>query len=186
MNKNTVINFILFQTGWFACVLGAAKQLPWLGVIFFCLFLLWHLSQAKQPKLELVLIVIAVVIGAVYDLIMTRNGLLTYQSHGWSTALVSKNMPAVWILALWAEFAMTLNVSLRWLKNIKSGRWLVAVLFGAIGGPLAYVGAAKLGAVTIDALPLSYVALSVGWAIVTPLLLALSQKLDGFKSLESA
>lgn len=179
MNKNTVINFILFQAGWFACVLGAAKQLPWLGVIFLGLFLVWHLSQARQPSLELMLIVIAVIIGAIYDLIMTQNKLLTYQSHGWTNSL-----PAAWILTLWAEFAMTLNVSLRWLKNIKTGRWLVAILFGAIGGPLAYMGAAKLGAVTIDTLPLSYVALSVGWAIVTPILLLLSQKLDGFKPAE--
>ena len=55
------------------------------------------------------------------------------------------------------------------------------LLFGAIGGPLAYIGAARLGAVSLDALPLSYVALSVGWAIITPLLLKLTERLDGFK-----
>ena len=181
LNKNTVINFVLFQAGWFACVLGAANKLPWFGVIFLGIFLIWHLSHANQPKLELILIAIALLIGGLYDLIMTRNQLLTYQSHGWITAL-----PAAWILALWAEFAMTLNVSLRWLKNIKTGRWFIAILFGAIGGPLAYIGAAKLGAVTIDALPLSYVALSVGWAIITPILLLLSDKFDGFKPNELA
>jgi Protein of unknown function (DUF2878) len=166
-----IINFVLFQIGWFACVLGASKQLPWIGVIFMCLFLAWHLSQAKQPKLEIYLIVITVLIGAVYDQIMTQNSLLTYQSHGWSTAL-----PASWILALWAEFAMILNVSLRWIR----GHTIIAILFGAIGGPLAYIGAAKLGAVTLNALPLSHVALSVGWAIITPILLLLSEKFDGY------
>lgn len=180
MSKNVIINFVLFQVGWFACVLGAVKQLPWVGVIFMMLFLIWHLSQALRTQPEIMLIIITVIIGGIYDFMMTSNHLLTYQSPGWSNTFVSSNMPAVWILALWAEFAMILNVSLRWMKQ----RWLIALLFGAIGGPLAYTGAARLGAVSIDAFPLSYVALSVGWAIITPLLLVLSEKLDGFKSLE--
>ncbi|MBC7756569.1 MAG: DUF2878 domain-containing protein [Bdellovibrio sp.] len=176
MSKNVIVNFVLFQIGWFVCVLGAAKQMPWVGVIFMLCFLAWHLSQALRAKHELILVIITVIIGGIYDFMMTSNHLLTYQSPGWGAAL-----PAAWILALWAEFAMILNVSLRWMKK----RYVIALLFGAIGGPLAYIGAARLGAVSIDALPLSYVALSVGWAIVTPLLLFLSEKLDGFKPLES-
>ena len=177
MSKNVVINFILFQIGWFACVIGAAKQMPWLGVIVVAAIVAWHLSQAIQPKLEVYLIVITIIIGAIYDQTMLQNNLLTYQAHGWSTSLT----PA-WILALWAEFATILNVSLRWMKNIKSwGKWLIALLFGAIGGPLAYIAAARLGAVQLDNLPLSYVGLSLGWAIITPLLLKLSERFDGFK-----
>ncbi len=171
-----IINFVLFQVGWFACVIGAAKQMPWIGVIFMCLFLAWHVSQAKQASPEIILVIITVIIGAIYDKIMTQNSLLTYQAHGWSTAL-----PTPWILALWAEFAMILNVSLRWMRN----RSIVAILFGAVGGPLAYIGAARLGAVTIDALPLSYVALSVGWAVITPLLLKLSERFDGYKEVNT-
>jgi hypothetical protein len=77
---------------------------------------------------------------------------------------------------LWAEFVTILNVSLRWMR----GKWLVMVLFGAVGGPLAYMGAEKLGAVTLN-IPLAYVALGLGWAILTPLLIYLSQKFDGFR-----
>jgi hypothetical protein len=104
--------------------------------------------------------------------------LLTYQAHGWSDALVPS-----WILALWAGFVTALNVSLRWMrdKNLR-GRWVIAVLFGAIGGPIAYMGAARLGAVTLNNMPLSYIALGLGWAVITPLLLILAEKFDGFKS----
>ena len=168
-----IINFVLFQIGWFACVIGAAKQMPWLGVIVVLAIITWHLSQAKQPKLELILLLVAVIIGGIYDQLMQNSSLLVYQAHGWSESIV----PA-WILALWAVFVTTLNVSLRWMR----GKWLVAILFGAIGGPLAYIGAARLGAVNLDNLPLSYVALSLGWAILTPLLLIISQKFDGFKT----
>ena len=172
LSKNIVINFILFQIGGFACVMGAAKQMPWLGVIVVAAIVAWHLSQAIQAKLEIYLIIITLIIGAIYDQTMLQNNLLTYQAHGWST-----NLTPAWILALWVEFATILNVSLRWMKK----RWLIAILFGAIGGPLAYIGAARLGAVQLDNLPLSYVALSVGWAIITPLLLKLSERFDGFK-----
>lgn len=168
-----IINFILFQIGWFACVLGAAKQTPWLGVITVLLVVLWHLSQAKNAQPELILLAIAIVIGAAFDQIMLSSNLISYQAHGWSNALT----PA-WILALWAEFVTILNVSLKWMRK----KWLVATLFGAIGGPMAYIAAEKLGAVTLNNLPASYIALGFGWAIITPLLLVLSEKFDGFKS----
>ncbi len=178
MPKSQIIsNFILFQIGWFACVIGASKQSPWLGVIVVAAIVVWHLSQSKQAKPELILLALALVIGGIYDQLMLSSGLISYQAHGWLASLV----PA-WILALWAVFVTVLNVSLRWMKDIKShGKWLVAILFGAFGGPLAYMGAEKLGAVSLNNLPASYIALAVGWAILTPLLLVLSEKFDGFK-----
>ncbi|MBX9675223.1 MAG: DUF2878 domain-containing protein [Methylotenera sp.] len=177
MQPRLVINFVLFQIGWFACVIGAAKQMPWLGVAVVIAIIIWHLTQAKQAKKELQLLFITLVIGGTFDQIMLNHELISYQAHGWSNSIVP-----VWILALWAEFVTVLNVSLRWMKELKTPvRWLVSVLFGAIGGPLAYIGAEKLGAVTLNNLPISYIALGVGWAILTPLLLKLSEKLDGFK-----
>jgi Protein of unknown function (DUF2878) len=171
--NNKIINFVLFQVGWFACVLGAARQLPWLGVFVVLAIVAWHLSQARQPKSEVILLLIALLIGGLFDQMLLSFNLVNYQAHGWSIAVV----PA-WILALWAVFVTVLNVSLRWMR----GKWLVAILLGAIGGPLAYMGAAKLGAATLNAIPASYIALSVGWAILTPLLLKISEKFDGFKN----
>ncbi|MES2547851.1 MAG: DUF2878 domain-containing protein [Pseudomonadota bacterium] len=171
MQPRVLINFVLFQIGWFACVLGAARQMPLLGVATVIAIVIWHLMQARQAKKEVQLLLIALVIGGVFDQIMLNHQLITYQAHGWADYLVP-----VWILALWAEFVTVLNVSLSWMR----GRRLIAVLFGAIGGPLAYMGAEKLGAVTLNHLPVSYIALSLGWAILTPLLLKLSEKFDGF------
>ena len=78
MSKNIIINFILFQIGWFACVVGAAKQMPWLGVMVVLAIVIWHLSQAKQPKLEVYLLILTLIIGAIYDQTMLQNNLLTY------------------------------------------------------------------------------------------------------------
>ena len=51
-----------------------------------------------------------------------------------------------WILALWALFAIALREPLRWLH----GRWPLAALLGALGGPLSYAGAERLGACTLN------------------------------------
>jgi hypothetical protein len=87
----------------------------------------------------------------------------------------------VWILALWLAFASTLNLSLAWMQ----GRYLIAMLFGASGGPLAYFGAQNIGAVTLPS-STSYIALSVGWAVITPVLLYIAKHTNGFKTEHSA
>jgi hypothetical protein len=176
MSKMVIINFVLFQAAWFACVLGAANDMPWLGVIATVFVIAWHLNQAKEAKPEAILLIITLFIGAMFDQLMLSANLIHYESHGWSDALV----PA-WILALWAGFVTALNVSLRWMQ----AKWLVAILFGAIGGPLAYMGAARLGAVTLNIYPQSYLALSIGWAILTPVLLMLAKRYDGFQNNQS-
>jgi hypothetical protein len=164
-------NFILFQIAWLACVAGAAKGLPWLGVTVTIVVLGWHLFKAKRAMSELLLIVAALLIGAGFDQTMLSMKWVAYQQHGWSTSLVP-----VWILALWGSFASTLNVSLAWMQQ----RYLTSVLFGAAGGPLAYLGAEKIGAVSLYG-NISYIALAVGWAVITPLLLHLASHLNGFK-----
>jgi hypothetical protein len=171
MKPLIIINFILFQLAWFACVLGAANAMPWLGVEVTAVILIWHFFSAKHAKFEMLLMLIALTIGATFDQTMLSYHLIDYKHHGWSASLAP-----VWILALWVGFTTALNVSLRWMH----GRYFIAVIFGAVGGPLAYLSAAKLGALTLQGTN-TYIALSIGWAIITPLLLLISAKFDGFK-----
>lgn len=163
-----ITNFILFQVAWFACVLGAANNLPWLGVTVTLVVLAWHFFHSSHPKSELLLILAALCIGALFDQFMLAMSWVDYQAHGWNTSLVP-----VWILALWMAFASTLNLSLAWMQ----GRYLIAILFGGSGGPLAYFGAENLGAVTLTSTS-SFIALGVGWAIITPLLLVVASRLN--------
>ena len=166
-----IINVILFQVSWFACVMGAAKSLPYMGIIVTAGILAWHLIQAKAPKAELWLMGSALALGASFDQALLSFNLVTYMHHGWSSSVVP-----VWILGLWLGFSTILNVSLRWMRN----QHLIAILFGFMGGPLAYLSAEKLGAVVILS-NISYVTLALGWAIITPLLLFISKRFDGFE-----
>ncbi|PKO45651.1 MAG: DUF2878 domain-containing protein [Betaproteobacteria bacterium HGW-Betaproteobacteria-22] len=166
-----IANFLFFQLAWFSCVLGAAYGMPWLGVAITIATIGWHLSKAKQVKPEVLLLLLTLIIGAGFDQLMLILQWVGYQHHGWSNALVP-----VWILALWAAFACTLNVSLAWLKE----RYFIAMLFGAAGGPIAYLGAEKIGAVNLHG-NIAYIALSIGWAVITPLLFYFAKHLNGFK-----
>jgi hypothetical protein len=167
-----VLNFLLFQIAWFACVVGAARDMPWLGVAVTMAILYWHFHKTGLTKPECMLMVAAFVIGACFDQLMLSMHLVEYQQHGWSVSLVP-----VWILALWLAFATTLNVSLAWMQR----RYFVSLLFGAIGGPLAYLGAERIGAVFLRDYP-SYIALSLGWAVITPTLLYIANQLNGSKT----
>lgn len=176
MQLNIIINFLCFQIAWFACVLGAAYALPLLGVIITGLVVSWHLYNAKRYKLEGYLILIAMLIGATFDQLMVSTQLVSYAHHGWANASLNIHLVPIWIIALWAGFTTSLNVSLRWMRD----KTAIAMLFGAIGGPLAYFAAQRLNAVTLHGI-LSYIVLSIGWAVITPLLLKLSKKFDGYK-----
>ena len=72
-------------------------------------------------------------------------------------------------------------MSLRWLRE----RYLVAALFGLIGGPMSYYAGAKLGGLTFINMQAALLALAVGWALITPLLVWLSERLDGMQRPES-
>ncbi|HEY0561937.1 MAG TPA: DUF2878 domain-containing protein [Methylophilus sp.] len=171
-----IINFVLFQAAWLICVLGAAYQLPWLAFVVALILVGMQLVWTPLPARELSLLLIATIIGAVFDQLLLNHGVIQYQAHGWSGAIVP-----IWIIGLWIAFASTLNVSLRWLRDYR----VAQVLLGVIGGPIAYYAAEKLGAVTVTLTPASYIVLAVGWGLVTPLLVHLSRKFDGHEHAEA-
>jgi len=168
-----LVNFVAFQIGWFACVLGAAHGLPWAGTGVALAIVAWHLAHAARPRAELALVLIAAGIGALWDSGLSALGWIRYPN-----GVLIEGAAPYWIVAMWMLFATTLNASLGWLKS----RMALAVLFGALGGPLAYLGGAKLGALTFAAQDAALVALSLGWAVLTPLLLQLARRFDGFTS----
>ena len=167
-----VVNFAAFQLGWFACVLGAARGMPWVGTAVAAAIVGVHVARAARPRAELKLIGVALLIGLAWDSLLLTLGWLDFAS-----GVVIDGVAPPWILALWALFAMTLNGSLGWLKH----RPGVAALLGAVAGPLAYWGGAKLGAVVLVQPVPAMVALSVGWAIFTPLLASLARRFDGMR-----
>lgn len=166
-----VMNALLFQVAWFGAVLGAARGLPWLGVVAVAGVVSWHLARARQPAREIGLVALALATGAVFETLLVQAGLLRFDGG----ALLAGTAP-VWMVALWANFATTLNVSLRALRP----RLLAAALLGAIGAPLAYFAGQKLGAVQFLQPGSALAAIAAGWAVLTPALFRAARRFDGF------
>ncbi len=163
-------NVIAFQIGWFACVLGAAHQLPLIGPVLALIILSVHLYAASDPAAEARLVLAAVAIGLVFDPVLVVSGMLRFASGAYLQGAL-----APWMLAMWMLFAMTLNLSLRWLKTRP---WLAAAL-GAVGGPMAYLGGERLGAITLHT-GAAVAVIGAGWAGAMWLLVALARRFDGF------
>ena len=168
-------NIICFQLGWFACVLGAANQQPWLGVLFSMCLLAWHITASKDQIGEVYLVLLAMLIGVLFDLVPISFGWISFES----LAFWPSQIPPQWMIFLWGMFATTLNVSLNWLKNKPS----VAIVLGALAGPLAYWGGASLGALKIVEFKAAMIYLSIGWAIAVPALLKIASLIAVYRDL---
>jgi hypothetical protein len=151
-----VVNAVAYQIAWFACVLGGAHEMPWVGTLTAVAVAGWNISRAAQPAAELKLALLVVVLGLTVDATLINTVHIAFTSGTWLSGFGPH-----WMLALWLCFATTLNVSLRWI----TARPLVAVPFGAFGGPLAYLAGAKLGALSMPDSAMALPAIGIAWAL---------------------
>jgi len=169
VTARTCINFVTFEIAWFACVLGAAHGVPLVGTLTVIAAVALHLAMSSAPRMELTLLVVVTLIGTLWDSAIASQHLITYPNGNFASGLAPH-----WIIAMWALFATTLNVSLAWLQ----GRPLVAALLGAVAGPVAYFAGSRLGALQLsDAVPALGLQ-SVGWAVLMPLLTIVAARLN--------
>ncbi len=152
---HSLANFAGFQIAWWACVLGAAHGAPWLGVVACLAFVALQWLASPCPRVDAWLVAGGALTGLAFDGLLAQLGWIDYRG-----SIGALPAPA-WIVALWAAFAMTINHSLAWLRPA------AAIVLGAVGGPIAYLGAERLGAVELIASVQATIALAVGWAIAT-------------------
>jgi hypothetical protein len=172
--RQNITNFVLFQLGWFACVLGGAQGWALWGALFSLLIVMRHLQCAQDMRKETYLLLLAGGIALIWESGLVHTGMLIYPDPVIELGGIA--IAPYWILTLWLVFATTFNVSMRWLKR----RLWLAAPFGAIGGPLAFLAGEKLGAVVISDPNTTLLVLAIGWAIWSPLLAWASRYWDGF------
>jgi len=164
------INFAMFEIAWVSSVVGGAKQLPWLGPVAVLIAVALHLRAARKPFEEVMLVLFCGLIGASFDSFLVAAGWVTYKA-----GLFSDYFAPYWIITMWMLFATTLNVSMRWLR----GKPKLAAFFGLYGGPAAYIAGQQLGGIVLTNQVAALIALGIGWAIMMPILMWLSENLDG-------
>jgi hypothetical protein len=155
-------NAIGFNVVWFITVFGAAAGLAWAGPAAFAVFAAMQVSGAVRPRYDVAAMLVFASAGLFLDSAWSLAGALSY-SAGWP----SPHFTPVWLLTLWAAFALTLGHSLAWLRP----RPRLAALFGFFGGGFSYAVGARVGAVEL-AIPLWIYAVGVGlvWAVALPAL----------------
>jgi Protein of unknown function (DUF2878) len=152
----TLVNYGAYQAGWFAAVLGAATGHGDAGAAVAAALIAVHLGLARERGPELALLALATLTGLVVEVWQLHAG--TYRLLA---GAVPANLPPAWLLALWAQFATTFRYSGRAVL----ARVATAMLFGALGGPLAFLAGERLGAVALTT-PLwpGLARLALGWS----------------------
>ncbi|HWU76494.1 MAG TPA: DUF2878 domain-containing protein [Rhodanobacter sp.] len=163
------LSLIGYQAVWFAAVIGASRGAAWPGIVGMLIYAVAQLAWAKNYRTDLSLMALAAVFGFLLDGGLIRTGVASY-----ATAWPSAALAPAWILALWITFALTFTQSLRYLQK----RLWLAALLGLIGGPLAYLGAARGWQVVtfVDPAWRALLGLGLGWALATPALAWLARR----------
>ena len=176
-SRRKLLNFGAFQLAWFACVLAAAQGRALLATLAVAIVVCVHLWLAPRRVPEAMLVLVVTSIGLFWDSLVVSLGLVSYASGNFADGVAP-----VWIIAMWALFATSLNLSMGWLK----GRPWLAALFGAMGGPLAYLAGERLGGVQMPDPVMALGAQAIGWAAILPLLTLLATRLNGFEPAPAA
>jgi hypothetical protein len=159
-------NLLGYQATWFAVVWSAGRGTPWIGMLACMAFIALQWSASPMRAGDGRVLLAALACGLVVDGAAAASGLLQY------AAPTPPLAAPIWILLLWGAFAMTINHSMAWFG--RHPWWAVA--FAAVGGPLAYLAAARgFGAVAFppSAWP-SLLWLGVAWALALPALLRIA------------
>ena len=175
MTAPKIINAVLFNAGWFACILGAAQSRPALGPAVVVVLAAVHLWILRFDLRAAALLALAFPIGLVADGALVATGILSFPEPArLALAPVPRIGPEWWMPFMWINFATSLHLSLAFLRR----RYVLGALVGTLGGPSAYYAGMKLGAVTLEGtLTAALAAVALQWALAMPLLQWLAERL---------
>lgn len=160
--KPATINFVIFQLGWFACVLGGDL------VALLCVLaaLAIHHRYVLSTPFEYLSIVLISAAGIAWDSLLAAANILVFPQ---STAT---GLP-LWLILLWLLFATTFHHCFAWMQKYL----LPSTLAGAVFGPLSYLAGSRLGEAEIaEPVMQSLLIMALGWAVIFPAGLILAQK----------
>jgi hypothetical protein len=160
---NPIVSLAAFYVCWFACVGGAARGLPWLGpiaVAAYVAILLRACPAGTERRAQARLLGLAGAAGYLADSLLVLAGVVTFPPHavlGWPSTL--------WMVALWGLQAAVLGGVMSWLK----GRFALAAVLGAVGGPLAYLAGERAGAAALGPThAIAFAVIAAEWALAMP------------------
>jgi hypothetical protein len=170
LSTGNIINFVEFYIGWFACVIGAAQDNHWMGPVIVLLIIIVQLRFfSNYPGKEILFLLIVGIFG-----FLLETAVIMIAVHEPARLVFTAQFCPLWMLGLWINFGLTFNHCLKFLRS----HLLISAILGAVGGPLAYWGGYKFGALSLNAnMFYSYGILAVVWGVTVPLLLVISTRI---------
>ncbi len=152
--QSAAFNLLVFNVTWLLCVVGRENWL-WLST---SLLLGYTALLLYSRRVSATVLLPTVLIGCSVDAVLQFFGLM---------AFTTPHLFPIWLSLLWLNFAIAMNLSLRWLEQC----FWCAAIGGSIAFPLNYAVGERLGAVAFTApYPLVLGTLAALWAFGLPLL----------------
>ena len=154
-----IVNFLMFQVGWWLCVMGGSIWALTSSIVI----TLIHRWLTHDFHTDLRLAALLLGMGIIHDNLLSLSGLLLFPSA----------VAPVWILCLWWLLGLTLRHSLAFIYY----RPALAVFGGALGAMLAYGAGVTVSSAAWGISPwLALTVIGTLWAVVLPLHLALARR----------
>jgi hypothetical protein len=158
-----VFNFLSFQSSW---LIAINMQQQGLLILMFILFA--HFLVSKQRVRDWYTLVFITLVGSLVDLMASYSGLFIFKGD---VAL------PLWLVLLWANFALTFQYSMAWLMRCSI---IIQALLGGVFGCFSYYAAYKLGAVNYPfGIVTTIFVLVVIWTITLPVYVLIATTLQG-------
>lgn len=154
----TLLSFMSFNVGWWACALGASHGFPWAGPVLLPVLVGIHLKYAPVPRGEALFFVGLAALGFGVDTGLIRAGLFT--------VIPQENHAPLWLVAMWVLLGLTWESMLMMRKNR-----ILMIVSAAASGPFTYYCGEAMEILTY-ARPLwiSLTLHGIVWTILTPLI----------------
>jgi len=155
--RNIFFDFILFQIGWFSCVLSSLSPLPLLLPFIGSIPVLIRSIYTQGIFMLLPFMLTCLLMGFIGDACMVYFGFIQFSDY---PALMG--VP-YWMLLLWFNFGLMLRPVFEWFLTAR----LRCLLGFSIGGALAYYSGHKLGVLHFKMGWYSAIAVGIEWGLAS-------------------
>jgi hypothetical protein len=158
------IKFIYLQAIWFAIVYYGPDH-PYLCLLFgggLTLLIDFRYYYKKNFLSYFMQVLVLLLLGLIHDQLL----------HHLEVIIIKGN--TLWMLTMWMMFAAYYHDFFRYLYDRK----VLSLLFGLIGGPLAYYSGMNLGGLEMPSVFLALPAISLLWSFIFPLTLITAKKFN--------
>lgn len=170
----TIAVILGFQAVWFASAFGVAKDLWILPLIVGLLYIGWMIYSFENKISMIRFMMLSATLGFVADSLLSISHFMQFNAT-YHPPL--ENIQPWWMSLLWIAFAASFVDSFAWLHKKPK----LAMVLGAIFGPVAYFSGQQLGAIASIS-KIGLILLGIMWSLIMLIMLKLATRYSLIKN----